>query len=108
MNEAELVEMFHEDADAGPRCTDHLGQAFFCDLWNQPLELIRLAELCHQQQYPRQAIFAGVEELVEKVGLGLPGANEEIINKYLGEGPLLVQRAKHLLPLYLHCFAAVD
>ena len=64
--------MLHEEADTRPRCTDHLGQAFLRDLWNQPGELIWFAKLRHQQEYPRQAFLTGVEELVEKIGLGSP------------------------------------
>ena len=101
VNKAEFVEMVHEKTDTRPRCTDHLGQFVFRDLWNQPLKLIGLAKFRHQQEYPRQAFLAGVEELVEKIRLGLPGTKKKIFDEYLGEGALLVYHAEHLLSLNL-------
>ena len=35
------------------------------------------AKLRHQQQYPRQTLFAGVEELVDKVGLDAHAASKK-------------------------------
>jgi len=79
----------------------------FCDLWSQPLKLIRFAKLRHQQENPRQKSCAGVEEMIEKVGLRSHGVKKKF-DEYLEEGRLLVHRAEHLLSLYLQCRAVVN
>jgi len=69
-NKAELAKAVHEKADAGPGCADHLRQGFLRDLRNQCFWFTWLAKLRQQQKNPRQTLFAGVEQMIDKVGLG--------------------------------------
>ena len=52
-DKAELSKSIHEEADAGAGGTDHLRQGLLRDLGNVLFRFARLAELRHQEQYPR-------------------------------------------------------
>ena len=69
-NKTELAKSIHEEADAGPRGPNHVRQRFLRDLRNQRFRLTRLTEFRHQQENSRQTLFAGVEKLIDKIGLG--------------------------------------
>jgi len=49
-DESQLPEAIHEEAHPGARCSDHVGQRFLRDLWNEHFGFAWLAELSHQQQ----------------------------------------------------------
>jgi hypothetical protein len=69
-NKAELAKAIHEEAHARPGGADHFGQSFLRDLRDQRFRFSRLAKLRQQQEDPRQTLFAGVEKLIDKIGLG--------------------------------------
>ena len=77
----ELSKSIHEEADAGAGGADHLGQGFLRNLWNVVFRIARLAEFCHQQQNPRQALFTGVEKLIDQVGLNAHAALQYDLQK---------------------------
>jgi len=93
---AEFSETVHEEADSRAGGTDHFGECFLGHLGNQILRLAWLAEIRHQQQRSSQAAFAGVEQLVDEVGLGADAAVEHEVQKEGGQGVLLMQGLKHL------------
>ncbi len=66
----ELTEPVHEDADAGPLSSDHLGKSLLGDWRNESLRFPRFAVFGHQQEYSSQASLAGVEQLVDQIVLG--------------------------------------
>ena len=106
-DEAELAEAVHEEADAGAGGADHLGQGLLGDLGDQGLRFAGLAELGHQQQDAGQALFAGVEELIDKIGLGAHAAGQQERQEEIGEGMLLVHDADHLVASILSAVQAV-
>jgi hypothetical protein len=61
IDKAELAKAIHEEADAGPRSADHLCQGFLRNGRDESFPFSRLAKLRHQQENPRQTLFAGVE-----------------------------------------------
>src|ERR1035437_6088449 len=69
-DEAELAEAIHEEADAGAGGADHLRQSFLRDGRNQMFWLIWFTEFRKNQKNSRQAPFAGVKKLVDKICLG--------------------------------------
>ena len=69
-NKAELAKAIHEEADAGPGGSNHFCQRFLRDLWDQRFRFSRLAKFRQQQENSRQSLFAGVEKLIDKIGLG--------------------------------------
>src|ERR1035437_8570783 len=101
INKAELAETIHEVVDARSRGADHFRETFLRYLGNQLFRFTWLAKLRHQQEYPRQMFFAGVEELVDKIGLDAHTTSKKKFDEYLGEGMFLVHHTEHFLPLYL-------
>lgn len=69
-DKAELAKSIHEEADAGRGSADHLCQSFLRDGRNQGFRFSRFTEFGHQQENSRQAPFAGVEKLIDKIALG--------------------------------------
>jgi hypothetical protein len=61
----------------------------------------RLTKFGHQQENSRQTLFAGVEKLIDKIGLGSHTPGQQEFQEHFGEGMLLVHHADHLLPRYL-------
>ena len=74
IDEAKLTELVHEEADARSRGADHFGQHLLTDRRYDRFRLSLLAEICKEQKKARQSLLAGVEELVDKVGLGAHAA----------------------------------
>jgi hypothetical protein len=60
----------------------------------------RLTKFGHQQENSRQTPFAGVEKLIDKIGLGSHAPGQQEFQVHFGEGMLLVHHADHLSPLY--------
>jgi hypothetical protein len=89
-DETEFVKAVHEEADARPGRSNHLCQSFLRDLWNQRFRFSWLAKLRQQQEDPRQTLFAGVEELINKIGLGSRATGQQKLQKQVGERMLLV------------------
>jgi hypothetical protein len=50
------------------------------------------------QKNPRQPFFAGVEELIDKIGLGAHAAGQQKLQKQIGECMFVVHHADHLFP----------
>ena len=68
-DETELAKAIHKEADTRPGGPDHIRQRFLRDRRNEDFRFARLAEFRHQQEDPRQALFAGIEQLIDKIGL---------------------------------------
>src|SRR2546427_2145912 len=62
-DEAERLELFHEEVHAGPRRPDHFGERFLRDFRQDPLWLVALAIAREQEKPPRQPLLARVEQL---------------------------------------------
>src|SRR5580692_10518282 len=103
-NKAELAEAIHEEAHPRSGGADHFCQSFLRDLWDQRLLFSRVAKLRHQQQNPGQTLFARVEKLIDKIGLGSHATSQQELQKQVREAMLLVQNTDNLLSLDLeHC-----
>ena len=68
-DEPQFPKAIHKKTHSRPGCANHLRQNFLADLRNHRLGLAFLAELRQQQQNPRQPLFAGIEKLIDQVGL---------------------------------------
>ena len=77
LNKAELAKAIHEEANTRPGGADHFCQSFLRDLRNQRFRFSRLAKLRQQQENPRQTLFAGVEKLIDEIGLGPYAADQQ-------------------------------
>ena len=66
----------HEEVDAGPGRTDHFRHRFLRDLRNERSGSPSKPK-CHRQENSGQTLFAGVEELIDQIGLGSHTAREQ-------------------------------
>ncbi len=97
VDEAHFAEAIHEEADARAGSADHLGECLLGDFWNDDMRVIGKPEFGHKEQDTRQALFTGVEELVDEVGLGSHAAGDEELHEHLGEVTLRVHDANHFI-----------
>src|ERR1051326_1586913 len=67
VNEAQLPESVHKEADPRTSRPDHLRQRFLADLGNHGFGDALLAKVSEQEQHAGQAFFAGVKKLVNKI-----------------------------------------
>jgi len=95
-DKTELAKAIHKEADTGARGADHFSQGLLGDFRNQGFRLARLSKFRHQQENARQASFAGVEQLVDKVSLDADASGEQELEEQVREGMLRVQGADHL------------
>ena len=66
-----------------------------------------LAEFRHQKENPRQALFAGVEELIDKVGLGSHAAGQQELEKQISECGFVMHYPNHFASADLERCAGV-
>ena len=64
LDEAELAELVHEEADARPCGPHHFRQGFLADIGDHRLGLTVFPEVGQQEQHPRQSLFARIEQLI--------------------------------------------
>src|SRR5580692_9584183 len=89
-HETELAKAVHKEADTGTRGADHICQSFLSNGRDGSVRFTRLAEFRHQKKNPRQAFFAGVEELIDKICLGSHATSKQELEEYIGECSLLM------------------
>lgn len=80
-DKAQLAEAVHKKTDARPRRADHLRQRLLADLRDYRLRLAFFPEPGEQQQGPRQALLAGIKELIDQIFLNAKIAGQQISNK---------------------------
>ena len=80
-DKTELAKAIHKEAHAGPGGADHIRQSFLSNRRNESFRYPGLAEFRHQEEDPRQSLFAGVEQLIDKVGLGSHAAGQQELEK---------------------------
>jgi len=78
VNEPEPAKSIHEEADARAGGTDHLCQGLLSDGRNELCWFSRFAVFSHQKKESCQALLAGVEELIDEVGLGSYAASQKM------------------------------
>lgn len=98
----------HEKADARTGRADHLGQRFLGDGRDEGLGLTGLAVVGHEKKYAGEAAFAGVEELIDEIGLNTNAAGEHELEEEIGERSLLMQDLKHVVAVDAHHDASGD
>src|ERR1700733_15806439 len=91
VNETQFAEPVHEKADPRARGTYDLGQRLLAHLGNYQLGRTLLAKVGQQEQYPRQALLAGIEELVHQIFFNANVSEEHMVQKQLGEGRLIME-----------------
>src|ERR1700730_15013091 len=105
VDEAQLPEFVHELADARACRADDLGQRLLADGGRNGLRPAILAEIRQEEQRAGQALFAGVEELVDEVLLDPAVAGQQVGREQLAKRRFGVQDTDHLALRYPHHFA---
>jgi len=77
----ELAKAIHKKSDVRPCGADHLRQRFLRNGGYEGVPFSRLSELGHQKENPRQTLFAGIEELIDEIGLGPHTAGQQKLEK---------------------------
>jgi len=77
VDKAKLAEAVHEEAHPGAGRPDHLRQSLLRNFGEILFGLASLADRRHQEEDARQTLFAGVEELVDKISLGSHAARQQ-------------------------------
>ena len=95
VDEAQLPKAIHEEADTRTRGSDHLGESLLTYLRNNRYRLRLLAEIGQQQEKPREAFLARIEELVNKVFFDTDVAGKQIGQKALGKFRFLMEHLDH-------------
>ena len=81
VDESELAKAVHEEADARAGGADHLGERLLGDGRDGGDGFAGLAELGHEEECSGEAFLAGVEELVDEIGLGAHAAVKEEVHE---------------------------
>src|ERR1700683_38069 len=107
-DQAQLAKAIHEEANAGSGRTDHFREGLLCDRRNQCLWFARPSIFRHEEENSGQTPFAGVEELIDKVGLSSHAACEQKLQEQVGESMLRMHDADHLLTVNLQRIACCN
>ena len=91
----QFAKAIHKEADPGPSGTDHICQRFLSNVRNIGFVSTWFPELGHQQEDPRKAFFAGIEELIDKIGLGSHAARQQEFEEQVGKCRFVMHHANH-------------
>jgi hypothetical protein len=95
VDETQLPELVHEMIDSGAGGSYHRGQSILADPRNDWFGFAFFAELRQQQKYSSQALFAGVEDLIDEVFFHSKSVSEEIRGEKVCELAVLVEEPYH-------------
>ena len=94
-DEAELPKLVHEETHPGPRRPDHFGQGFLTDPGHHGLMLPVFAEAGQQQQNAREALLAGIEQLIDQVLFDPHIPRQQVRHEELGQYGLIMEHSDH-------------
>ncbi len=97
LDEAQLLELVHEEADARSRRADHFRERLLRDPRKHELFLIRPAVTRQQQQRAGQPLLAGIEQLIDKVLFDANVPGQHVGDEPVREVMLVVEPSNHLL-----------
>ena len=93
IDESQLAKSVHEKTHARPRGADHLRQRFLADFRQDRFWHAFFAEIRQKEKGSSKPLLAGVEQLIDKVGLDTTVAGQQMGDKQFGEGRLRVNYA---------------
>ena len=96
LDETQLAEFVHEEIYAGAGGADHFREHLLRDFGKNPLEFVFLAIACEKQQRARQALLAGIEELIYQVLLNSDVPREHESDEAVGKLMFGMEDANHL------------
>jgi hypothetical protein len=94
LDEAKLAERIHEEVDASAGGANHFGEDCLADLGHNGFRLAGLAEASEEKE-SSEALFAGVEELIDEVGFNLGVAFEKELEEAVVEAAVALKGFKY-------------
>ena len=94
-DEAKFPKAIEEEADARAGCANHFGERLLAHLGDDWYRRGLLAKVGEQQKKSSEPFFAGVEEVVHKVGFNAEVAGKQVGEKTLRELRILMQQVYH-------------
>lgn len=67
VNQTQLSQSVHEEADTRTSCPNHLGQGFLADFGNHGFGDPFLTKMSQPQKHASQAFLTGVEQLIDQI-----------------------------------------
>jgi hypothetical protein len=95
VDEAELAEFVHEEIYAGAGGAYHFGEGFLRNLGQRFLRIAGGTVTREQQQSAREALLAGIEELVDQIFFDADVARQHVSDEAVRELMLFVEHANH-------------
>ena len=95
LDETELPEFIHEEADARPSGSHHFGKRFLADLGNDGFGLTGLPVSREKKKCAGQAFFAGVEKLVDQILFKPNISRKQVRHEKFRDFVLLVEQTHH-------------
>jgi len=108
IDQTEFAEAIHKKADARSSGADHFCQGLLGNERNELFRFAGLAKFRHQQENPRQTFFAGVEELIDKIGLDPHAARQKELKKDIRKCRLIMHNTDHLISSDSECRTGTD
>jgi hypothetical protein len=93
IDESQLAKFIHEGAYARPRGADNLGECFLADFCYDRFRFPFLAKVSHQEEHPRQTLFARIEELVDQIFLDASVPSQQLRYESLGKLRFVAEHA---------------
>ena len=100
VNEAQLPEPVHEEADTGTSGSYHVRQGFLTDLRDHRFRNPLFAEMSQQQKHAGQSLLAGIEKLVDEILFVADIARQQIRYEHFGKRGLAMQCIHHRLLIH--------
>ena len=91
-DEAELAKLVHEVTDTRARRADHLGQGLLIDLGNDDVLFSFFPVIRHQQENARQALFTGIEQMIDQLLFKLDVLRQKISENKFGKICIVMKR----------------
>jgi hypothetical protein len=95
VNVAKIAKPIEEEADTGSGGPYHICQSLLTYLGDNRNGLRFLAEVSHHHQQPGEALFAGIEQMIDQISLHADVAGEQMLLEMLGELLLTLEQAQH-------------
>src|SRR4029077_14980271 len=108
VDEAQLPKLVHEGVNARASRADDLSQRLLTDLRRDRWRRAFLTKIGEEEKRPGQALFAAIEQLVDKILLDADVAGQQMGNEEFAEGGLSMQHADHLSFHHPHDLALCD
>ena len=97
--ETEVAKAIHKETHPRAGGADHICQGLLGNWRDKGLRFAGLAEFRHDQESSRKPFFAGIEKLVDKIGLSPHASREKELKEHVSDGWFVMHHAGHFIPV---------